>query len=127
MIDRAHVPPVVTTTGAVIARSDESLEEAFLVARGSVEAVVASAGDSDTVLRSFEAGRLIGDRALLEHAPWPATYRAGERSTLLRLSRDGLARAIQGSSDPRATLDALRFERNDQEVASGVARMRGNS
>ena len=48
---------------------------------------------------------------------------AREPVTALVLTRPGLEKALQGNPDPRALLDALRSQRNDQELALMVRRL----
>ena len=104
----------------VVVAEGESLDEAFLLVKGKIEAVVHRDGAA-SVLRSFGAGDLIGEAALLEQRAWPATYRGAAVSTkLLALSRTGLERALQGNSDPRNLIDAIRAQDNDAAVAKSV-------
>ena len=106
--------------GIHVADKGQQLEELYIVASGGVEALLELAGDSATVIRSFEPGDVFGERALLEHKPWLATYRTNTRSTLLKLTRDSLQNALMGDSDPRGLLDALRQQRLDSKVAKAL-------
>ncbi len=78
------------------------------------------------MLRSFEPGDLIGERALLEHQPWPATYRVAESGMVLKLDPSGLESALHGNPDPRSLLNALREQGLDAQVASTVERALGS-
>lgn len=106
----------------VIAHAGESREELYLITRGSVEALLTLPNGQTTVVRAFEPGDVIGERALLERQPWPATYRTTESSVTLTLDRQSLAEVLAGNPDPRGLLDALREQRLDADVASKVAR-----
>lgn len=106
--------------GAVLAERASGLAQMALIGRGTVEAVVPRRGGGETVVRTFTHGDLIGEGALLEHRPWPATYRATEASMLLTLTRDSLEQALVGNPDPRGFLEVLREQHNDRSVASAV-------
>lgn len=103
-----------------IAARESRDEFVLLLGRGSIEARVDLKGGAETALRSFSIGELVGDRALLEHEPWPARYVAAKRTIALRLTREGLARALVGETDPKGFLDTLRRQRNDHRVVSAV-------
>lgn len=109
--------------GEIVAERDERLENMFVIVQGTVEALAVLPNGTETVIRGFSSGQMIGDRALLEHRPWPTVYRAGEDSFLLRLDKQGLAKALQGDPDPREFLDALREQRNDQEVVWSLEKL----
>lgn len=108
--------------GTALAERGGRQEELYLVARGTVEAVVLL-GTGPSIVRSFGRGDLVGESVLFEHRPWPATYRAAERSVLLRLDKAGLEQALIGNADPRGLLEALREQRHDQAVAATVQRL----
>ncbi len=110
--------------GEILAEKDEQMDQLFVIARGEIEAVAVLPNGSTTVLRGFAPGQIIGDRALLEHRPWPTVYRAGDgKCSLLKLDQTGLAKAIQGDPDPREFLDALREQRNDQDVVWSMEKL----
>ena len=48
-----------------------------------------------------------------------------ERAKFVKVGGAGLERALTGNPDPRALLDALRSQRNDQAVALGGREARG--
>jgi len=98
----------------------ESREEIYLIAQGSIAVKTVLQNGQETVLRTFGAGDLIGDRALLEHRPWAADYQVEDRSALFKLDREGLEQVLTGEADPRGLLDALRIQRHDHTVASKV-------
>jgi hypothetical protein len=107
--------------GEVLVEVGSEKEEIYLIGRGEIE--VASERDGrPMVLRTFGPGDVIGDRALLEHKPWPATYRVAQESILLALDKAGLEQALTGESDPKAFLDLLR-QRNDHGVFDALKRM----
>lgn len=107
-------------TGALVVERGSTLPQMALIGRGLVEAVVPRRGGGEHVVRTFTAGDLIGEGALLEHRPWPATYRVGEPVTLLTLSRESLEQVLVGNPDPRGFLASLREQRNDHAVAYAV-------
>jgi CRP-like cAMP-binding protein len=113
--------------GTILAEQGSQLAQLALVCRGVVEAVIPKAEGGDTLVRTFGAGDVIGDGALLEHRPWPATYRMAEAGALLTLDREGLERCLVGNPDPRSLLDALREQHNDREVAAALSRLRPSS
>lgn len=109
-------------TGSRLATRGEDKPEMYLIAGGEVEAT--SASDKGRVtLRSFSAGHLLGDRALLEHKVWAADYTASRASSALRLTRTGLEQALVGNPDPRALLDGLRQQRNDHALAEAIEKL----
>ncbi len=109
--------------GQILAEKNERMEKMFVIAEGMVEAVAVLPNGTETAIRGFSPGQMIGDRALLEHQPWPTVYRAGSASFVLELDQKGLARALQGDPDPRQFLDALREQRNDQEVVWSIQKL----
>jgi CRP-like cAMP-binding protein len=109
--------------GQILAERNERMEKLFVIAQGTVEAVAVLPNGKETPIRGFSAGQMIGDRALLEHQPWPTVYRAGKTSFVLELDKAGLAQALQGDPDPRQFLDALREQRNDQEVVWSIQKL----
>ena len=114
---------VQVKAGHIIAEKDERMEKLFVIAEGMVEAVAVLPNGTETAIRGFGPGQMIGDRALLEHQPWPTVYRAINDSFVLELDQDGLARALRGDPDPREFLDALREQRNDQEVVWSMQKL----
>ena len=104
--------------GTEVACKGQRLDELYIVADGGVEALLQLSGDATTVIRALEPGDVFGERALLEHKAWPATYRTNARTTLLKLTRESLENALIGDSDPRRLLEALREQGLDAEVAA---------
>ena len=88
-----------------------------------IVAIVATADGRSFQLRVLTTGDLFGERALLEHKPWPATYRVIERARLLRIDKAGLERSLAGNPDPRQLLDTLRGQRHDREVAAAAEKL----
>ena len=109
--------------GHILAEKGERMDRMFVIAEGMVEAVVVLPNGTETAIRGFGPGQMIGDRALLEHQPWATVYRASGACFVLELDTDGLARALQGDPDPRQFLDALREQRNDQEVVGSMQKL----
>jgi tetratricopeptide (TPR) repeat protein len=114
--------------GRVIAETGSTDEVLYLIGAGEAEAVYEPPGGGEPLLlRTFQCGDVIGDRALFERQPWPATYRVTKPARLFRLDRAGLEQALQGNPDPRQFLDALRGRRSDHDVASSVRKLVSSS
>lgn len=112
--------------GEVVAEMGSSIERMFLIALGQLEVGLNDPANGKWIqLRTLAPGDLFGERSLLEHRPWPATYRVLERARLLRFDRQSLERALTGNPDPLALLDALRCQQNDRQVAQAVEKLRG--
>ncbi|HEX4955654.1 MAG TPA: cyclic nucleotide-binding domain-containing protein [Thermoanaerobaculia bacterium] len=114
---------VRVASGVVLAERGSQLQQLALIGRGLVEAVLLRSDGKATVLRSFGSGDIIGDGALFERRPWPATYRVAESATLLTLDRAGLEQVLMGNPDPHGLLVALREQRTDRDVAMAVQRL----
>jgi CRP-like cAMP-binding protein len=114
--------------GEVVAERGSGIERMFVIANGVVEAVVPhpEEGGREIQIRTLASGDVFGERALFEHRPWPATYRAVERARLLRLDRSSLEQAMAGSSDPRGLLEALRAQHIDRDVAAAAEKLLGS-
>jgi tetratricopeptide (TPR) repeat protein len=123
----AHTTLVEPDRGRTLAERGSKDEVLYLVAAGEIEAVYDLGDGRPTLLRSFATGDVIGDRALFEHQPWPATYRVASPARLFRLDRAGLEAALQGNADPRQFIDALRARRADHDVAASVRKLVGSS
>ena len=113
----------VWESGEVVGERQSQIERMFLVVRGQVEAIVALPDGRTMQLRVLKPGDLFGERALLEHRPWPATFRVLERARLLRIDRAGLEKALTGNPDPRQLLDALRSQHHDRDLAAAVEKL----
>ena len=113
----------VWEAGEVVGERQSQIERMFLVVRGQVEAIVALPDGRTMQLRVLKPGDLFGERALLEHRPWPATFRVVERARLLRIDRAGLEKALTGNPDPRQLLDALRSQHHDRDLATAVEKL----
>jgi tetratricopeptide (TPR) repeat protein len=112
-------------SGAVIAEPGEGEAFLLLIVIGLIEAVTTEAGREMT-LRTFTSGDMIGEAALLERGTWPALYRAGEPSTVLKLTREGLEQVLVGNPDPRGFLEVLRGQHNDRDLAATLRRLRSS-
>ncbi len=110
---------------SVLVERNQSLEKLFLIIEGTIEALVPKASGGFSALRTFSSGDIIGDRALLERKPWPATYRTTNTITALTLGRAGLEQALLGNTDPRGFISALRGSA-DQDVANLVYKLGGS-
>lgn len=107
----------------VIARRGEQHEVLLILVSGKVEAIVDLPEGGELQLRVFVPGDVFGEGSLLEHRPWPATYRTVERSKFVRVSVEGLETALRGNPDPRALLEALRAQHVDRELAEAVTKV----
>jgi tetratricopeptide (TPR) repeat protein len=110
---------------AVIAADGQQGGHLMLVVRGVIAATLADAQGIQVTLRTFTGGDVIGEAALLERGAWPARYHVAEPSTVLRLNREGLEKALIGNPDPRGFLEVLREQHNDRDVAANARRVRG--
>lgn len=115
----------LTRLEANIPLADEGGHDAFLmlIVTGVIEAYVTENGKEMSV-RTFSSGDIIGEGPLLERAPWPASYRATEPSTVLKLTREGLEKTLVGNPDPRKFLEVLREQHNDRDLAATLRRIR---
>ncbi len=110
-------------TGKLLALRDSRDARLFLVLQGTVEALYGRSKGQLTSLRTFSAGDILGEGSLLEHRPWPATYRIAEPAILFFLELEGLEKALIGNPDPRALLTALREQGHDRALAEMVAKL----
>ncbi len=113
--------------GTMIAPRGSRDEFLLILITGAAEAVFATADGQKFQLRSFGPGDILGERSLLEHKPWPATYLATAPSKFVKVGAAGLERALTGNPDPRALIDALRSQRIDQAIADAVAKLESTS
>jgi hypothetical protein len=98
-------------------------EMLYIVASGEIVASSVDRDGATTELRAFGSGQILGEGSLFEHKPWPATYKAKSKATLLKLTQPGLQICLTGNPDPRGFLDVLRREQNDREIGQLVARL----
>jgi hypothetical protein len=113
-------------TGAAIAREGSQESFLLLIVNGVVEACI-QAGGREVMVRTFTSGDIIGEVPLLERGAWPASFRVSEPAVVLKLTREGLERGLQGNPDPRGYLEALREQHNDRDVAATVRRLQSSS
>jgi tetratricopeptide (TPR) repeat protein len=99
------------------------LDQLMWIVSGEICARVILPNGSQTDIRAFGGGDLIGERALFERQEWSAIYVASKRSNVLALDRASLERAMIGEEDPRGLLEALRAEKNDEDVHQAVGKM----
>jgi CRP-like cAMP-binding protein len=119
----AQLEMVKLGTKEIVRRPGDPGGELFLVGPGEIEVVLdTAAGETELVV--YVNGDLFGESSLLGQRPWRATYRATKPTTLLRLDRAGLERALQGNPDPRSLLDALRAQRRDAVLEEALALLR---
>ena len=90
-----------------------------------MEAVLSRGDGSETVLRQFTTGDVLGEAATLERGRWPADLRVSEEeeATVLRMDRNGVQHAITGNPDPKGFLDNLRLDGNDRQIADMVDKL----
>lgn len=119
----AQLEAVKLATKETLRRAGDLTPELYLVGPGEIE-VVDESPEGQTDLTVYANGDVFGESALLGQQPWKATYRATKPTTLLRLDRGGLERALQGNADPRALLDALRAQNRDAALETAVAHVR---
>lgn len=110
--------------GEVLAGRAEAKEELFIILTGEIGAEVMLSSGTYTDLRTFKGGQIVGERALLEHQTWPATYRAKKVSKVLVLDRQSLGQALVGEEDPRGFLDLLRIQGNDRHVVDAAGKLK---
>lgn len=115
---------VVCESGQVLAGEGSGDAALYLVVEGTVEAVTENPGGGTVTLRGFSTGDITGDAVLLQHRPWPATYRAAGPARLLKLTREALEQAMLGNPDPRELLNGLRLQGHDQRVFAAVKQLR---
>lgn len=111
-------------TGDRVAGAGSDEPRLLFLLDGVVRALIPGQEGESAALRDFGAGDVIGEGVLLERRPWPADYRVVAPGKALVLSREGLEKALVGSTDPRALLNALRAQQNDREVSSLLDRLR---
>lgn len=104
--------------GAVLAREGERRPELFVVVGAQLEAT--RAGRS---VRSFGPRDILGETALFERAPWPATLTVTVPGLVLALDREGVEKVLIGNPDPRGLLGPLRDQGRDRELAVLAARL----
>jgi Cyclic nucleotide-binding domain len=121
------VEVVTLPKDAVLAWEGDPGGAMFLVVNGVIAAGVDDAGVGGACVRTFSSRDILGERAMFERQPWPATYRVTEPALLIKLDREGLEHALVGNPDPRRFLDALRGQGSDREVAAMVAKLRATN
>ncbi len=109
--------------GTEIAARGSREEFLLILITGAAEATFTTSDGQTFQVRAFAPGDILGERSLLEHKPWPASYRVTARAKFVRVGTSGMERALTGNPDPRALIDALRSQRSDQAVASAVEKL----
>lgn len=109
--------------GSRMAAAGERRDELWWIVEGEVSARFQRGEGSETELRAFGPGAVVGERALLEREVWPANYVAAKKTVVLQLTRKKLEDLLKGEEDPRGFLDALRADRHDQDVAEMVTKI----
>ena len=93
--------------GDLVVRQGDEGDTAFLVMKGSLDAVLEAEDGSQKRLSTMRAGMLFGETALLNRAPRNATVRALEPCELLVLSRTDIFDAMTTVRDVRAKMVEL--------------------
>jgi len=131
MLDEAQIPllfdalerQAVPADGPIIRQGDKN-ESLYIITSGEVRVLYRHAtATKPSVLRTYAAGDILGDQALFERKPWRASYEAVSEAVLLRLTREGLEKALQGNSDPRQLINALRSQRRDGQVLELIQKL----
>ena len=89
----------------------ETADGGYIVQRGSFTLSTGRGADSDIIAGP---GTLLGETALLAETKRPATARAREDSTVLRISRSMFLRMLEGFPDAAERLRELFMSRADQ-------------
>ena len=109
---------VEVPAGQILAEKGERMEKMFVIAEGMVEALAVLPNGKETAIRGFGPGQMIGDRALLEHQPWPTVYRAGDACFVLELDSAGAGAGAPGR--PRSAPVPRRPARAAQRSGRGL-------
>ena len=103
----SHDVPV----GQVLFTVGETADGGYIVQRGSFSLETGKSNESEIVAGP---GTLLGEAALLTETRRPATARAREASTVLRISRTMFLRVLDGYPDAAVRLRELIASRADQ-------------
>jgi CRP-like cAMP-binding protein len=98
-------------TGQVLFSAGETADGAYIIQRGSFSLDTGKSDQSEVVAGP---GTLLGESALLAETRRPATARAREDSTVLRISRTMFLRILDGYPDAALRLRELIASRADQ-------------
>jgi CRP-like cAMP-binding protein len=96
--------------GTDLIREGESVPGLYLILSGSVD-VWKRDGDQKVLLATLASGEVFGEMSLLNDTPASASVTAAQRSTVLVLSREYVARLIESVPTLRAYLEGLGEER----------------
>lgn len=121
LIRQMKLRRVVEGKRLVAESSNEAL--AVLICRGELEARrITSKGSLG--LRTFGRGDLLGERTVLSRQPWPVSLVAESTATVLTLDREGFEATLVGNDNPRALIEFLRRQSQDQEIERLVNQLR---
>jgi|SRR5208282_1982508 len=98
-------------TGQVLFTAGEAADGAYVIQQGSFSLKTDKAGESEIVAGP---GTLLGETAMLAETKRPATARAREDSTVLRISRSMFLKMLEGYPDAAERLRELIASRTDQ-------------
>jgi CRP-like cAMP-binding protein len=98
--------------GQVLFTIGEAADGGYIVQRGSFTLSTSQGEDSTDIVAG--PGTLLGETALLTETRRPATARAREDSTVLRISRSMFLRMLEGFPDAAERLRELFMSRTDQ-------------
>jgi putative peptide zinc metalloprotease protein len=111
---------LTVAAGDVVVRQGDEGDTAFLVMKGSLDAVLATADGTEKRLSTMRAGMMFGETALLNRAPRNATVRALEPSELIVLSRTDILDAMTSVQDVRAKMVELLQMRMLPKAVDGI-------
>jgi CRP-like cAMP-binding protein len=108
----------------VVVRAGQWQPRCYLIAEGGIEAGGPGPGGKPASLLRFGPGDVIGDRALLEDAPWAAEHRTTDEAstTVLRLTRRRLAELAQDEEQLELLFGVLRRHGRDRDVEAVLRR-----
>jgi CRP-like cAMP-binding protein len=99
-------------SGQVLFTEGETADGGYIIQRGSFTLSTGRGEDSSDVVAG--PGTLLGESALITETKRPATARAREDATVLRISRSMFLRMLEGFPDAAERLRELFMSRADQ-------------
>ncbi len=115
-------------SGQVLFTAGEAADGGYIIQRGSFTLSTGRGEDSSDIVAG--PGTLLGETALLTETARPATARAREDATVLRISRSMFLRMLEGFPDAAERLRELFLSRADQwarEIENVHAALGGGS
>lgn len=107
--------------GDVIMRQGDDGDCAYIIESGRVEIVLQKSDDSEEILGTRGAGAMIGEMALIDHAPRTATIKAIDDCRLLAITREDFSSRLE-KADPivRMTTQVVLTRYRDTLMRSGI-------